>query len=178
MSREIEGRSFTTSVLYWIGILEQQANWQFARALDAPKSVVARWRTLSILAEKSGLPISELARHTFIERTAISHLLRQMATEGLVERRTRRGDKRTVEILITAAGRRSFEHMLPMRRAIFKAAARGLRPRDIAILMRLIRHLAHNLDGMAPPTAPPPRKPRRSRRKPRPAARQDMRPAR
>jgi DNA-binding MarR family transcriptional regulator len=168
MSREIEGRSFTTSVLYWIGVLEQQANGQFARALNAPKSVVARWRTLSILAEKSGLPISELARHTFIERTAISHLLRQMAKEGLIERRSRRGDKRTIEIHITAAGRRSFNRMLPMRRAIFKAAARDLDRQDIATLMRVIRHLADNLDNIASSNAPA--KPRRIRRKPRPTS--------
>lgn len=144
-SRELEGRSFTTSVLYWVGVLEQATNVAFARAMKARKSIVPRWRTLSILAERSGLTISELARQTFIERTALSRLLALMERERLLERRPRPGDKRTIEVRITAMGRRAFERMLPVRRAVFKHAARGVRKADVEKLMTLVQHLVENL---------------------------------
>src|SRR6185437_14112911 len=109
MSSEIEGRSFTTSVLYWTGFLEEAFNREFVRTLRAPKVVVSRWRALSVLAELSGLTITELAVHSFIERSALSRLLTQLAEEGMVERRPRKDDRRTIEIHLTPAGRAAFE---------------------------------------------------------------------
>jgi DNA-binding MarR family transcriptional regulator len=142
---EVEGRSFRTSILYWIGSLEALANAHFVKQMGGPKSVVARWRTLSILAEADCMTITALAEHTFIERSALSRLLEIMEREGLLNRRTRASDKRTTEISITKKGTKTFLTMLPIRREIFKRAAKGLEDRDIETLMRNIQHLARNL---------------------------------
>ena len=142
---EVEGRSFRTSILYWIGSLEALANAHFVKEMGGPKSVVARWRTLSILAEADCMTITALAEHTFIERSALSRLLEIMEREGLVKRRTRASDKRITEISITKKGTKTFLTMLPIRREIFKRAAKGIEDRDIETLMRNIQHLARNL---------------------------------
>jgi DNA-binding MarR family transcriptional regulator len=142
---EVEGRSFRTSILYWIGSLEALANAHFVKDMGGPKSVVARWRTLSILAEADCMTITALAEHTFIERSALSRLLEIMEREGLVKRRTRASDKRITEISITKKGTKTFLTMLPIRREIFKRAAKGIEDRDIETLMRNIQHLARNL---------------------------------
>ena len=113
--------------------------------MGGPKSVVARWRTLSILAEADCMTITALAEHTFIERSALSRLLEIMEREGLVKRRTRASDKRITEISITKKGTKTFLTMLPIRREIFKRAAKGIEDRDIETLMRNIQHLARNL---------------------------------
>jgi len=151
---EVEGRSFRTSILYWIGSLEALANAHFVEEMGGPKSVVARWRTLSILAEADCMTITALAEHTFIERSALSRLLEIMEREGLVKRRTRASDKRITEISITKKGTKTFLTMLPIRREIFKRAAKGFDDRDIETLMRHIQHLARNLhDQLGPPDA-------------------------
>jgi DNA-binding MarR family transcriptional regulator len=142
---DVEGRSFRTSILYWIGSLEALANAHFVKDMGGPKSVVARWRTLSILAEADCMTITALAEHTFIERSALSRLLEIMEREGLVKRRTRASDKRITEISITKKGTKTFLTMLPIRREIFKRAAKGIEDRDIETLMRNIQHLARNL---------------------------------
>ena len=142
---EVEGRSFRTSILYWIGSLEALANAHFVKDMGGPKSVVARWRTLSILAEADCMTITALAENTFIERSALSRLLEIMEREGLVKRRTRASDKRITEISITKKGTKTFLTMLPIRREIFKRAAKGIEDRDIETLMRNIQHLARNL---------------------------------
>jgi DNA-binding MarR family transcriptional regulator len=149
---DVEGRSFRTSILYWIGSLEALANAHFVKDMGGPKSVVARWRALSILAEAHCMTITALAEHTFIERSALSRLLEIMEREGLVKRRTRASDKRITEISITKKGTKTFLTMLPIRREIFKRAAKGLESRDIEVLMRNIQQLARNLhDQLALP---------------------------
>jgi DNA-binding MarR family transcriptional regulator len=149
MGSEIEGRSFTTSVLYWTGFLEEAFNREFVRTLRAPKVVVSRWRALSVLAELSGLTITELAVHSFIERSALSRLLTQLAEEGMVERRPRKDDRRTIEIHLTPTGRAAFETMLPARRTVFRDAARGVPRGDIALLLKTVRALIANLETPA-----------------------------
>ena len=148
---DVEGRSFRTSILYWIGSLEALANAHFVKEMGGPKSVVARWRTLSILAEAESMTITALAEHTFIERSALSRLLELMEREGLLKRRTRANDKRITEISITKKGTKTFLTMLPIRREIFKRAAKGLEDRDIETLMRNIQHLARNLHDQLGP---------------------------
>jgi MarR family transcriptional regulator for hemolysin len=148
---DVEGRSFRTSILYWIGSLEALANAHFVKEMGGPKSVVARWRTLSILAEAECMTITALAEHTFIERSALSRLLEIMEQEGLLKRRTRESDKRITEISITKKGTKTFVTMLPIRREIFKRAAKGLEGRDLETLMRTIQHLARNLHDQLPP---------------------------
>ena len=153
MGSEIEGRAFDSSVLYWTGYLEAAFNLAFVRAVRQPKVVVSRWRALSVLAELSGITIDELASHSFIERSALSRLLTQLAGEGLIERRPREDDRRTIEIHLTDKGRAAFETMLPLRRAIFRDAARGIPRADIATLLRTVRALADNLDKTPPPVS-------------------------
>lgn len=142
---DIEERSFRTSILYWIGSLEELANLQFVKETGGAKSVVARWRTLSVLSVLDGATITELSEHTFIERSALSRLLELMEQEGLLKRRTRPDDRRITEVYITKKGTKTFLTMLPVRRDIFKRAAKGLEQRELETLMRNIQHLANNL---------------------------------
>jgi DNA-binding MarR family transcriptional regulator len=142
---DIEEQSFRTSILYWIGSLEELANLQFVKEMGGAKSVVARWRTLSVLSELDGATITELSEHTFIERSALSRLLELMEQEGLLKRRTRPGDRRITEVYITRKGTKTFLTMLPVRRDIFKRAAKGLKPHELETLMRNIQHLAKTL---------------------------------
>ncbi len=55
MSIDIEVDSFRSSILYWVGILEGEANLQFVQELNGGKSDVATWRVVSILSEADGI---------------------------------------------------------------------------------------------------------------------------
>lgn len=148
-SMQIEEQSFETSVFYWIGVLERLANAKFIEDLGGGKWLVARWRTLSILAERDGTTINDLADHTFIERSALSRLLELMEEEQLLERRTRTDDRRTTEVYLTRKGKQQFASMLPVRRAVFARASAGLSEADIAEFMRIIHVLVANLKADA-----------------------------
>jgi len=143
----LEQDSFRTSVLYWIGMLEVKFNREFVRRIGAGKAIVPRWRTLSVLADVDGLTINELARHTFIDRSALSRLLTLMMREGLVRCRPREADKRNVEVFITAKGRVAFRRMLPIRRAVFRQAAAGLSQEAIIDFVAVVRAMIAKLDS-------------------------------
>ena len=144
---EIEEQSFRTSFFYWLGVIERLANARFVEALGGSKSIVARWRTLSVLAETNGSTITELAQNTFIERSALSHLLDLMEEEGLLQRQTRQGDRRTTEIMLTEEGREMFATMLPVRRAIFREASDGLSQTQLMSFMETLHTLVANLSS-------------------------------
>lgn len=152
----LEGSSFLTSVNYWALVLEDKFNAEFMARMGAGRSIIPRWRVLSVLAERSGITVNELARVTRIERSALSHLLPQLEAEGSVERRAARHDRRVVQVRLTVRGRAVFRDMLPVRRAILREAAVGLAPGRIAALIETLKSLVAGLDGLAQARAPQP----------------------
>ncbi|MBT9386592.1 MarR family transcriptional regulator [Pseudooceanicola sp. CBS1P-1] len=146
---QVEEESFRTSILYWLRVFEERSNTEFVRVMGGGKSLVARWRTLSILAELSGLTINDLTRHTQIERTALSHLLTQMEKEELIRREPYPNDRRIIGVHLTEAGHTMFEHMLPVRRHIFREAAEGIPEEDLEAMLKITRKLVDNLDRIA-----------------------------
>lgn len=141
----LEGRSYRTSILYWIGVLDKTINAEFVAEMGGFKNVVSRWRTLSILAENEGITISNLSNETMIERTALSRLLAVMETEKLLTRVPQADDRRIIQVYITQEGREMFERMLVVRRAVFKRATSGMDDSEREQLMRSIKLLVGNL---------------------------------
>lgn len=142
---DIESESFQSSILYWVGILEHEANLQFVQEINGGKAEVPVWRTLSILSECDGATIGELAAHTLIERTALSHLLTQMEKQNLVERRPMANDRRTIQVFILEKGRETFRRMLPIRRMVFGRATAGIAEAELEAMLSITRKLIDNL---------------------------------
>lgn len=148
-SRALEGESFQTSVVYWTGVFEEKFNAVFVQRMGSGKTIIPRWRTLSVLSEKSGLTVNELAHHTRIERSALSHLLLQMEKEDLVVRQQAATDKRNVHVHMTERGHEAFLTMLPVRREILKQAARDIPPAQMEALRSTVQALVAGLDALA-----------------------------
>lgn len=142
----VEDEYFRTSILYWIGLLEQKSNLAFVQETGGGKADVPIWRTLSILNELNGIAVSKLAQLAQIERTALSHLLTGMERDGLVVRRARSNDRRTIEVHMLDAGRAKFRRMLPIRRAVMRRAAADISQADLEALLLILRKLVANLD--------------------------------
>jgi DNA-binding MarR family transcriptional regulator len=142
--------SFRDSLFYWTGLLEDRYNQLFVQAMRPQRVTVARYRTLAILTEVADLTVNELARHSSIERSALSRLLDQMESETLIVRRPSRTDRRAVEIRITAKGRAAFQAMRPIRRAVLRQAVEGIAPAEIERMRTVIQLMLHNLDDAKP----------------------------
>jgi DNA-binding MarR family transcriptional regulator len=142
--------SFRDSLFYWTGLLEDRYNQLFVQAMRPLRVTVARYRTLAILTEISDLAVNELARHSSIERSALSRLLDQMEGEALIVRRPSRTDRRAIEIRITAKGRAAFQAMRPARREVLRRAVEGIAPGELDRMRTVIQLMLHNLDDVKP----------------------------
>ena len=142
--------TFRNSLFYWTGLLEDRYNQLFVQAMRPQRVTVSRYRTLAILMELTDLTINELARHSSIERSALSRLLDQLEREGLISRRLRATDRRALEIRITPKGRAAFLAMRPVRRAVLRRATEGIAPGEIERMRTVIQLMLHNLDDARP----------------------------
>src|SRR5229473_5539064 len=142
--------TFRNSLFYWTGLLEDRYNQLFVQAMRPQRVTVSRYRTLAILMELTDLTINELARHSSIERSALSRLLDQLEREGLISRRLRATDRRALEIRITPKGRDTYLAMRPVRRAVLKRATEGIAPGEIERMRTVIQLMLHNLDDARP----------------------------
>jgi len=143
--------TFRNSLFYWTGLLEDRYNQLFVKAMRPQRVTVSRYRTLAILMELADLTVNELARHSSIERSALSRLLDQLEREGLISRRLRATDRRALEIRITAQGRDAYLAMRPVRREVLRRATEGIAPGEIERMRTVIQLMLHNLDGPAAP---------------------------
>jgi DNA-binding MarR family transcriptional regulator len=139
--------NFRTSLFYWTGMLEDRYNQDFIRAMRPVRVTIPRFRALAVLVELSDLTVNELARHTSIERSALSRVLDQLEAEGLIVRRPKSADKRALSISITESGRAVFREMRPVRNAILKRATDGISPEEIEQTLSVVRRMLRNLEG-------------------------------
>jgi len=136
--------SFAGNMLYWTRLLETSYNRAFVAA--APRSTsVSVWRVLAWLSEKDALTVGELALHTHMERTVLGRLLDRMAGQGLIERTAADGDKRVSLARISAAGRKAFASVQPLRSSIYARAIRGIPNGDVETARRVIMAMVGNL---------------------------------
>ncbi len=90
----------------------------------------------------------ELAHHLGLSRPTISNLLTTMEAAGLIERRSRPGDRRRVEILTTARARDLFDRFDSASSALVSAAVTTLEPGDRAALAAALPALERLRDAL------------------------------
>jgi DNA-binding MarR family transcriptional regulator len=105
----------------------------------------ARWRVLAVLQEHSGATMGQLADLTSVDRTTLTRTLGLMEKAGLVARRERRSDRRSLAISLTAKGRRMFARILPLTLAETDRALTGFSLEEIGALRDRLKRMAANL---------------------------------
>lgn len=132
--------------LYFSQILARRTRAINARlrpyALDYP-----RWRVLAVLQEHSGATMGRLADLTSVDRTTLTRTLALMESAGLIARRERKSDRRSVAISVTAKGRRIFARILPLTLAETDRALTRFSEEEIGVLRDWLRRMADSLNG-------------------------------
>jgi DNA-binding MarR family transcriptional regulator len=104
-----------------------------------------RWRVLAVLQEHSGATMGRLADLTSVDRTTLTRTLGLMEKAGLVTRRERESDRRSLAISLTANGRRMFARILPLTLAETDRALTGFSPEEIGSLRDGLKRITDNL---------------------------------
>ncbi|HZZ63177.1 MAG TPA: MarR family transcriptional regulator [Roseiarcus sp.] len=104
-----------------------------------------RWRVLAVLQESPRATMGRLAELTSVDRTTLTRTLGLMEKVGLVERRERESDRRSLAISLTAKGRRLFERILPLALLETDRALTGFSSEEIDALRERLKRMADNL---------------------------------
>jgi DNA-binding MarR family transcriptional regulator len=107
----------------------------------------SRWRALAVLQEHPGATMGELADLTSVDRTTLTRTLGLMEEAGLIVRRERKSDRRSLTISLTAKGRRMFARILPLTLAETDRALTGFSSQEIGTLRDRLKRMAENLRG-------------------------------
>jgi DNA-binding MarR family transcriptional regulator len=105
----------------------------------------SRWRVLAVLQEHSGTTMGRLADLTSVDRTTLTRTLGLMEEAGLIARRERESDRRSLAISLTANGRRLFGRILPLALLETDRALAGFSPEEIRTLRDRLKRMAENL---------------------------------
>lgn len=103
-------------------------------------------RVLILLLERTCLRCSALSRDVGIEATALSHLLRVMAEQGLVTRERVKEDNRAVEVRLTQKGRNLARSCRAVDLDKQRVLLNGMEPKDVERLSALLSRMSENLN--------------------------------
>jgi DNA-binding MarR family transcriptional regulator len=87
-----------------------------------------QWKVLSVLVAFGPMAPVDIGRHVTLDKAAISRAVRQLRELGLTDYRDRVDDGRSVEVLVTTKGRRTYaamnKEMAELQRRAFAGVGR------------------------------------------------------
>jgi DNA-binding MarR family transcriptional regulator len=103
---------------------------------------------------------SRIAEACGVTRATITGLLDGLEQDGLVERTRGAGDRRTMQVQLTADGRRFLDGMLPDHFRRMAGLMRGIGTADRRVLRRIAGTIAGNVTTLSADQAAPPKRKR------------------
>jgi DNA-binding MarR family transcriptional regulator len=103
-------------------------------------------RVLILLLERTSARCSPLARDVGLEATALSHLLRVLAEQGLIVRDRVKEDNRAVEVRLTQKGRSLARTCRSVDLDKQKVLLKGVDPKEIERFTALLCRMSENLN--------------------------------
>ena len=136
--------------------LERHAFYWFSRILSRRNRVLngelrrfsldyPRWRVMAVLNEHPGCSMQQLAEHTGVDRTTLAHTVALMASQGLLTKRARKTDRRSIMLSLTLHGRDLLARILPTVLALSRQSQAGFTAAEIRTLFKLLQRMADNV---------------------------------
>lgn len=134
--------------------LHTRSRLAIANRLRAYDLSVAQCDVLTTLTEKEGLSQQELASRLYVTKGNISGLIDRLAANGLVERRSFAGDRRSHAIHLTSVGRELALQGIEAQKTFVAETFGRIAPERLAQFEQLLieaRDLVRARDGAASP---------------------------
>jgi len=90
---------------YWLRCLSNFVSHSFAERLEKQDVSVAQWVVLRTLYDCSGATLNDAAERVGVDKSTLSRMVERLVQRGLVDR-SEGHDRRSVELALTAAGKK------------------------------------------------------------------------
>ncbi|MFC5497051.1 MarR family winged helix-turn-helix transcriptional regulator [Caenimonas terrae] len=107
------------------------------------------WVVIALLAAGGATTSSELAARAELDKSATSKAIVSLVKKGLVTRLPRPGDRRYIELALTAGGNDLYRQILPVVQEVNRDLMSGLTDAEIAVLDRLLERVGQRAGEMA-----------------------------
>jgi DNA-binding MarR family transcriptional regulator len=101
----------------------------------------AQYRVLGVLMKAGPLPMSEVGKRLYISKPYMTVLVDTLIGQSLVERRSDPGDRRVIQIAITAQGKTHLKQSVNVYKKDLKEILTMLSEKDIARLCQSLEQL-------------------------------------
>lgn len=124
-------------------LIEREVRQNLREQFD---TTIARFDLLSQLDRApKGLTMGELSSRLMVTNGNVTGLTEALVREGLVSRAPEPGDRRSLRIRLTAAGKQSFDAMTPVHEGWIDRLMAGLTRAEMAHLLELLGRLKQSL---------------------------------
>ena len=117
----------------------------FDQALSDTGLNLHRWRTLAVIRRIENCSMKDLALYSAIDRTTLTRAVDQLVRLGLVERWSPTGDRRRVNVALTAQGEAVYEQAVDMLRRENAAMLSGNDEPTVREAIRVLQRAILNL---------------------------------
>ena len=100
-----------------------------------------QWRLLAVLADEGPLTQQTLCGRTIMDKVTVMRAAQALLRRRLVRRLPNSEDGRSHRLMMTAAGRRLYERVVPLALAYQQQLLDGIERRDVEHLDRLLRRI-------------------------------------
>jgi len=90
---------------YWLRTLSNAVSHAFSERLQAHDVSVAQWVVLRVVYDRPSISLRELAAEVGVDQGALSRMIERLVTRRLIDRVPKPGNRREIEITLTAEGR-------------------------------------------------------------------------
>ena len=108
-------------------------------------ATLGMWYFLRALWTEDGLTQRELSNRTGTMEPTTMAAIQVMEEKGLVTRARNAKDRRKMNVFLTPKGRALEAELLPLAADVVNAATKNYSPREIALLLDLLRGVQNNL---------------------------------
>lgn len=116
-------------------LIEGEIRTRLRRDFD---TTLPRFDLMAALDRAGGMTLGEVSRRMMVSNGNVTGLAARLEAEGLVERRARPGDRRTVLLRLTPKGKREFARQSAAHEAWVADLLGGLEEAERAALFRLL----------------------------------------
>jgi DNA-binding MarR family transcriptional regulator len=134
-----------THAFYWFSQILSRRNRVLNGELRRFDLDYPRWRVMAVLNQHPGCSMQQLAEHSGVDRTTLAHTVALMARQGLLTRRARKTDRRSIVLDLTPHGCSLLARILPTVLAHSSQALSGFRATEIRLLFKLLQRMAGNI---------------------------------